>query len=159
MLPILFLIYISKLFLSQAITFLSYIDNISLTILSTSIRKNLQILERETKQLYKLSAIKGIEFNLSKTELIYFTSCNKAKNSSIKLPNNSTIKPKETVYQLGIYFNNKLNFKQHVNILALKAWLTLFRLNRLTTINLGLNPHAIRQLYLTCVISIMDYGC
>ncbi|KAK8161441.1 hypothetical protein IWX90DRAFT_373989, partial [Phyllosticta citrichinensis] len=46
-----------------------------------------------------------------------------------------------------------------VYILASKARNALFRLNRLTNINLGLGPYTIRQLYITYIISIIDYSC
>lgn len=45
--PILFLIYLRDMFKSKAVTFLSYIDDISLTVSSPSFKKNIQILERE----------------------------------------------------------------------------------------------------------------
>lgn len=50
--PIFFLIYIRDLFKSSAVRFLSYIDDISLTVNSTSFKKNVKILEREAKTLY-----------------------------------------------------------------------------------------------------------
>ena len=49
---ILFLIYIRDLFPSLAIGVLSYIDDIVLFIASTSLRKNIRILEREVQKLY-----------------------------------------------------------------------------------------------------------
>jgi len=54
--PILFLIYIRDLFHSRTVRFLSYIDDISLSYSSTSLRKNIRILEAEAAKLYKLAA-------------------------------------------------------------------------------------------------------
>jgi len=86
-LPILFLIYIRGLFKLKAIRFSLYIDNISLIIASISLKKNIRILKREVTKLYKLGANNAIEFNLAKTELIYFTTSKKAKDFSLRLPN------------------------------------------------------------------------
>lgn len=100
----------------------------------------------------------GISFNLSKTELIHFSSNRKAKSYNLELPDSTIVKPKEIVRWLGIYFNTKLRYKHYINTLVLKARCALYRLNRLTTIELGLGPHAIRQLYIACITSIMDYS-
>lgn len=156
--PILFLIYISELFPSQAVIFLSYIDDISLTTSSTSVKRNTKILEREAKNLYDFGASMGITFDLSKTELIHFATTKKAKNCGLELPDFTLIQPKESVRWLGVYFDNKLKFKTHVNTLVSKARYALYRLNRLTTVSLGLGPHAMRQLYMACITSITDYG-
>ena len=54
--PILFLIYIRELFpsLASSITSLSYIDDIALVVSSTSLKKNIRVLEREVDKLYSL---------------------------------------------------------------------------------------------------------
>jgi hypothetical protein len=54
--PILFLIYIRDLFPKLAAKPLSYIDNISLTVASTSLKKNVRILQREVAKIYSLGA-------------------------------------------------------------------------------------------------------
>ena len=48
----LFLIYIRDLFSSNTVKFKFYIDDIALTVLSTSLKKNIRILEREAAKLY-----------------------------------------------------------------------------------------------------------
>lgn len=52
--PTLFLIYIRDIFNSNTVKFLSYADDISLTVNSNSSKKDIKILEREAKKLYKL---------------------------------------------------------------------------------------------------------
>jgi hypothetical protein len=49
-----------------------YIDDIVLVTSSTSLKKNYKILEREASKLYTLGEVSRIEFDLAKTELIYF---------------------------------------------------------------------------------------
>jgi hypothetical protein len=51
-----------------------YINDIVLVTLSISLKKNYKILEREASKLYILRAENYIEFDLIKTELIYFFS-------------------------------------------------------------------------------------
>ena len=75
----------------------SYIDNISLSTSSTSLKQNIRILEREVAKLYKLVEKNTISFDLSKTELIYFNLGKETKRTTLTLPNREVVKPKETV--------------------------------------------------------------
>ena len=67
------MIYIRDLARAPAIKNWFYLDDFSIIIASTSTRKNIRILELKVAKLYKLSFKKQIEFDLDKTELIYFT--------------------------------------------------------------------------------------
>ena len=110
--PILFLIYIRDLFpdilLSNLKTW-SYIDDIVLVTSSTSINRNVKILEREVAKLELKAAKAAIQFDLAKTELIHFGAKNSTK--SLRLPNKELIEPKAVVRWLGIWFDSKLTFK------------------------------------------------
>jgi len=157
--PILFLIYIRDLFCSTAVKFFSYIDDISLSITSTSLRKNIKILESEVKTLYDIGDQNGIRFDLVKTELIHFnTSFEKASQAKLKLPNNAIVEPKRVVKWLGIYFDSKLTFNEHVKIRVSQARATFERFIRLANIGQGLSTGSLRQLYLACIVSVADYG-
>jgi ribonuclease HI len=156
--PILFLIYIRDLFPSLAIGVLSFIDDIALYTASTSLKKNVKILEREAEKLYRLGAGNAVEFDLAKTELLHFTTKKEASSRSILLPNKEVVQPKELVRWLGIWFDPGLTFKQHVAIRTSQARTTFERLARLANSEKGLTPYAMRQLYLACIVSVADYG-
>ena len=66
-------------------------DNIALVASSTSLKKNTKALEREVHRLHKLGSELAIEFDLAKTELIYFTKGKKASTISLNLINNQGI--------------------------------------------------------------------
>ena len=121
--PILFLIYVKDLFpsLVTIVKALSYIDDIALVVSITSLKKNIKILEKEVARLYKLRATNVIEFDLAKTELLYFSMAKEAKSASLRLPNQEVVKPKELVKWLGIWFDPSLLFKQHVAIRTSQA--------------------------------------
>jgi hypothetical protein len=156
--PMLFLIYIRELFPKLACKVLSYIDDISLTVASTSLKKNIRILEREAAKIYERGAKNAIQFDLAKTELIHFTTGKDAKSANLKLPNGETIAPRDVVKWLGIYFDQGLTFKQHVSTRTSQAHSAFQRMARLVNIERGLSPFATRQLYRACVTSIADYG-
>ena len=160
--PILFLIYIRDLFpsLASSVKPLSYIDDIALVVSTTSLKKNITILEREVAKLYDLAAQNAIEFDLAKTELIHFAK-GKATNlpsASLQLPNQEVIHPKELVRWLGIWFDPGLVFKQHIAIQTSQARSSFNRMCRIANSERGLTPFALRQLYLACIASIADYG-
>ena len=91
--PILFLIYIRDLFpsLASSIRVLSYIDDIALSTSSTSLKKNVRILEREAAKLQELANENAIEFDLAKIELIHFTRIKEAKTASLRLSNGKVV--------------------------------------------------------------------
>ena len=155
-LPILFLIYIWDLFKSANIKFRSYLDDISLTTASKSLKKNIKTLEREVKDIVDLGKKNTISFNIDKTELIHFD--NSKNKPSLKLPNGELVSPSKVVKWLGVYFDENLRFKEHIVYRASRAKQAFYRVNRLTNILYGLSPFAIRQLYLACITSVIDYG-
>lgn len=158
--PILFLIYIRDLFpnLASSIRVLSYIDDIALITSSTSLKKNIRILEREVAKLRELAIENAIEFDLAKTELIHFTMAKEAKSTSLKLPDGEVVQPKELIRWLGVWFDPNLTFKQHVAIRTSQARSAFQRMARLANSERGLSAFAMRQLYLACIASIADYG-
>jgi hypothetical protein len=114
------------------VTWISYVDDISITTGSRSFENNIKTVEREAQKLYQLAAENQIEFDLGKTELIH--SGKSPDDTPIKLPNNTTIEPKPMVKWLGIYFDSALSFKHHVSTKAAKARGTFFRMSTLANI-------------------------
>ena len=94
--PILFLIYIRDIFISNSIKYFSYMDDISLTASSKSFKRNIQILEREARDLIALGNKNFIEFDIDKTELIHFYISPKL-TLPLTLPNGLVVKPKRLV--------------------------------------------------------------
>ena len=62
---------------------------------------------------------------MDKTELIHF---NSSKNKpSLKLPNRALVSLSKVVKWLGIYYNEKLSFKEHIAFRASKAKQAFYR--------------------------------
>ena len=77
---------------------------------------------------------------------------------TVKLPNNTVLKPKMDVKWLGIYMDRKLKFKKHVQNRITSAKRVLHSIDRLQNSEWGLKSNAGRQIYQTCISSISDYG-
>ena len=132
-------------------------DDITLIANSKSFKKNIEILKRETTKIVELGAKYQIKFDIEKTELMHFF--NKKKEAlSITLPDNTLLEPIKVIRWLGIYFDSRLKFKEHIATRTSLAKQALYRVNRLTSISKGLSPFATRQLYLACVTSVSDYS-
>ena len=102
-----------------------------------------------------------MQFNMEKTELIHFHFKRSfdLKNGiySIKIEE-SIVQPKDLVKWLGIWLDSKLTFKQHVEKKTTQALKILNQIERLFNTERGLSFQAIRQLYITCISSVADYG-
>ena len=85
------------MFLKSLASYLSYIDDIALVVSSASLERNKAIIEEEVKYLYRRGKENGVEFNLRKTELLYFTRAAKAPDISITLLDGKEIKLKNLV--------------------------------------------------------------
>ncbi|KAF7568870.1 hypothetical protein PtrM4_112850 [Pyrenophora tritici-repentis] len=105
--PIFFLIYIRDLFPALQSFQLSYIDDLSLTTSSTSLKKNIRALQKEIATLFAKGEQLDIIFDTSKTELIHFTAKKERIERALILPNNDRIEHKDTVKWLGIRLSNK----------------------------------------------------
>ena len=94
---------------------MSYINNIDLVASSESIEKNYKILKKAAIRIFEKRANNLIQFNLEKTELIYFHSKrNIGENVNIYFSENYLVEAKSTVKWLRIWLDSKLNFKEHV---------------------------------------------
>ncbi|KAF7564239.1 uncharacterized protein PtrM4_153550 [Pyrenophora tritici-repentis] len=156
--PIFFLIYTRDLFPGLQSFNLSYIDDLSLSTSSTSLKKNVKILEQQVRLLSHRGKNLAIMFDIAKTELIHFTAKKERKERSLQLPDNTIVEPKDTIKWLGIHIDNRLSFKEHIATRVSQARKAFYRLGRLANIERGLSPKAVRQLYLACVTSVADYG-
>ena len=116
--PILFLIYISQMFKSNArklvsVRLISYIDDIAIIVSSKNIRQNCRLLQNAAMKLIKWGENHYIEFDITKTELIHFDHAKRSLKYPVKIMQD-TIFPKEIVRWLEIWFDRKLSFKTHV---------------------------------------------
>ncbi len=123
-----------------------------------NIDKNVETLEMAAKIAFTWAKDNAVQFDDSKSELIHFGSHKAAPDQTVILPNGTIIKPKICVRWLGAWLDRKLNFRVHVQTKIAAATRTLHSLFRLMNSEWGLNAKSGRQLYLTCITPISDYG-
>ena len=131
-------------------------DDFSIATSSTSAEKNCTTLKSIAESLIDKATEKGIQFESGKTKLIYFHSHCKEETESLTI-NGHDIKPKSLIRWLGIWFDSRLSFKQHVEKKLNSAIASFFGLQHLGTLQQGLSFRALRQLYIACVTTIADF--
>jgi hypothetical protein len=154
----LFLIYIRDICRARLDTFtFSYIDDICIGASTTLIPKLRQILKRTAKAILREAKQSAIQFNIEKTELLY---ASRKKELAVELiqVGESLIQPSNCVRWLGFFLDKRLSYKNHVQTKVTAAQNVFQRLRRLGNTQRGLSAAATRQIYITCISSIRDYG-
>lgn len=127
---ILFLLYLSPLF-----DFLEknypdttcpiYIDDIALLVTGKTDVENHRTLEKMAKTAVDCGASNVLLFDNPKTELTHFHNKRTTKpTATVTMPDGNIIKTKDIQRWLGIKFDRKLSFKQHVQIKSTSAMKT-----------------------------------
>ena len=164
--PILFLFYIRPLFdeLNKHhpdAWVPSYMDDVCIHVVGKSREANARTLEKIAATAFRWADNNAVAFDDSKTELLHFHRARKDDVSPsilVTLPNGTTVNPgtpnigRDVVRWIGIWFDRKLTFKQHVITKAAASHRALNALMRLSNTECGLSPPAVRQLYLACVV-------
>ena len=162
--PILFLIYCRFILSERSNTserILSYVDDIGLVVSSRSIEENCQLLQKLAEDLLLESGQNCMQFNIEKTELIYFHSKRnldlKNKKYLVRIKE-IVFQSKELVKYLDIWLDSKLSFKAHVEKKIALANKIFMQIERLLNTERELSFQAMRQLYIACISSVADYG-
>ena len=161
--PILFLIYIRPLFdrlksKFPALGTPSYIDDVGLVYTGRTIKTNVRALQEAARETFKWAEENAVTFDDSKSELIHFTAQHREPNQVVVLPNGIKVHPSKVIRWLGVWFDRKLSFHTHVLKKSTAAKRALGALQGLANTEKGLSQSAIRQLYISTVCSVADYG-
>ena len=142
--PILFLIYIRKIYREQGdSSLLTFIDNFIIIVISNSGRNNCRKLKQIAEHLVSLGKENAIEFDIGKTELIHFHNKHTEVQNSLEFLG-TTIQPKKVVRWLGIFLDSKLTFKTHMEKKLGAAQTALYLITRLGNTQRGLSLQALR---------------
>jgi len=163
--PILFLIYLQPLFehlssLHPDTFFPSYIDDVGIVVSGPTEASNARHLQQIADTTLHWSRENALTFDGPKTELIHFIKRRIPRPPaavSITL-NGSQISPSDKVKWLGIWLDQNLTFHHHIKERTASATRAYFALKRLASTQSGLTVKAMRLLYQSAIIPVMDYG-
>ena len=164
--PILFLFYNSEI-LEQCTNrtdigaiATGFVDDIGLLAIGKTTRETSDKLAKAHEEVCIPWARKhGSEFSPAKYQLLHLTRKSKADiNQVVQLPDQQ-IKPSKTAKYLGLIFDTKLTWKEHINASKEKSLRSTGALARLTGTVWGGNYNAIRRIYLAVVVPQITYSC
>lgn len=155
--PILFMLYIAPLFwLGTPSTRFGYADDVGLLAISTDLQTNCIALQTALQEALKWGLAEGITFDPKKSELIHFTRSRKdpppADSPHISAGGYIVQEADTPLKWLGVYFDRRLTFKQHVKIMAAKAGKVGNALRSLGKTTRGVPPIFIQQAVTACVL-------
>ena len=145
--PLLFLLYVNDMrFSSKFLEFIQFADDTTL-LYSCKDFDFLQLtLEKETKKVIEWLSTNKLIVNLKKTHVMLFSYKKNLPKLTIKI-NNIELDEKTVTKFLGVYIDNKMNWKPHVvnicnkvskSVAILRLVRTIFPLNVLKTIYMSL---------------------
>ena len=140
-----------------------YIDDMMLQAFSKSATDNITSLTAALEIIIASLAKIGMVIDPDKTELIHFSRDPANNNERAHLLFSVAGKalriiPKKTMRWLGIFFDRKLTFKDHVSIMTNRARSIVNGLRCLSNTIRGLSQANMRTLFRTCVIPVLTYG-
>ena len=157
--PLLFLVYMNDLHAAiKNSTVHHFADDTNLLITDFSIKKINKLLNSDLKSLCNWLKSNKISLNVAKTELIVFRHPNKQINMDwIKLKiDGKKLQPSPHVKYLGVYIDQHLSFKHHINDLSTK----LRRANGiLSKIRNFVHLKTVREIYFAIFESHLKYAC
>ena len=143
------------------VTVRSYIDDFSFLAIGADTEETTEALRTSYLNIKSgLSSI-GMTIDPSKSELIHFSRRHNAEQLSLPLnidPTLTIYPAKDTLRWLGIFFDSRLLFNKHVDILCNRARTAANGLRVLANSVRGLSQKNLRALHKTCVLPIITWA-
>ena len=157
--PLLFIIYLNDIAKSSDIfDFICYADDTTLSSVlnyfgnSQSFSDNINI---ELKKVYDWLKVNKLSLNISKTKFIIFHSPQQNVTIPLLYVDNTYIECVKNFNFLGIYFNQHMSWKYHINHIAKNISKSIGILNRLKSL---LPTHVKVMIYNALILSKINYG-
>ena len=151
--PLLFLIYINGLFRSSSkLTPIMFADDSNLFISDSNIENLFDTMNEELRKVATWFKVSKLSLNISKTKYSLFHSTRKRKDIPHILPplhiDKVPIKRESVTKFLGVYLDETISWKHHINIVSTKICKSIGILSRTRCI---LNKFLRRQLYFSFI--------
>jgi len=115
-------------------------------------------LQKDINQLVSWCNRNGFKFSSTKTTCVHFTT-KRLTSKPLLFINNSAIQVSSEAKFLGIIFDSKLTFRQHINQLKAKCIKASNIIKVISHYDWGADPDTLLNIYRTLIRSRIDYGC
>jgi len=139
----------------------SYIDDIVLAAFSNSLSDNVETLNKGLMAVIEELKKISMEIDPDKLEIQHFSRRPGDPSPHLEaMVNGKLVKvvPSKAMRWLGIFFDCKLSFNEHVKIMSARASSVINDLRVLANTIRGLSQYNLRTLFKTCVLTIMTYA-
>src|SRR5260370_5155045 len=141
-----------------------YVDDGAILASGPTLDMNTHIITMAFEETHSWLMKRGLKTDQVKNKLMHFSkSRNQNTTPTIHIPSNipgelKTVTPAKCMQYLSLWFNPKLNFHEHIKIMASKASRATEALRMLGNSMCGLHQWYLRQIYLGAVLLITTYG-
>lgn len=139
-----------------------YIDDGKIAVSSKALSTNCMALETEFTRVNDWLKKAGLAADLTKQELMHDTRSTKNPSATITFHDDDgktcTLTAARTTQWLGVHFDRKLLFNDHVNIVAAKVEQAVQGLQIMGNTQRGMKAIHLRRLYTTCIIPLITYA-
>ena len=154
--PKLFILYINDMCnVSNLLKFILFADDTNIFCSGKDLQKLSNLI---TQELYKLTdwfAANKLSLNVSKTNFMIFSNAKKVEELQVKINNTAITRVNATKF-LGVFIDEKLNWKEHIKFVKAKLSKSMFMLNRAKHV---LQYDAMLMLYNCIVLPHLTYCC
>ena len=162
-LPILFMLYIAPIFKIEGLQkSFGYANEIVVLEISASLQENSNKISATINDALAWGTKEGIIFDPGKSELLHFSRKHRDKGVSPHVHTSqfsiSENPQKPFLKWLGVHFDKRLTFKQHITIQAAKALKVAHALRCIGNTARGISPSLSRQVVITCVLPIAHFA-
>lgn len=154
--PILFLLYIEPV-LRLSGGRCSYADDIALLAVGRTLEAVHEKLQQQLEHTLRWGHDNGLLFDINKTELQYFHKKKKYEELPVTAVSH-VVEPNDTTRWLGVFFDRKLSFTEHLRRARVRARVVTDHVKRLNGTTFGMNPHKLRDAVQSCAFSTFFYA-
>ncbi|EDO03066.1 hypothetical protein SS1G_05545 [Sclerotinia sclerotiorum 1980 UF-70] len=165
--PILYMLYLAELLNRDKDTQFGYADDISIFHCSKDFSTNAKVLQRRVRKIIKWGEDNKISFAPEKFELLHITRRHTTDNPPLvvnrdlvitPVPIATTAKTTPTMRWLGVYFDRRLSFLQHVKERTTKAMKVSAHIRSIARTVHGPPASYLRKAVIACVLPVALYG-
>lgn len=141
------------------VKFIMFANDSAIYISGPNIVVTHRLLQKTINEIHKWSLSTGFTFSQEKTEAIHFCRKRKCTRTLPLQINNQQIEYTETIKFLGVQFDSKLRWKQHIDATITKCKQNISIIRMLAHTNWGANRESLLKIYKSTILSKIDYGC
>ena len=157
--PTLFLVYINDLpqLFSPCIHRALHADDLAIWTAAETIGTAQTRMQDAISKVGQWAKDRGVTINESKTASMLFSLSTKPEQFRLKV-NSYDIPASSTIKYLGVTFNQRLNWSEHIIDISSRATLRMRILKKLAGTQWGANLKTLKQVYIGSVRPVLEYG-